>query len=194
MNYKIITFATLLCCGSPCVMAQSTKSPHKQTTKPTKDINPEDIDLKDVDALYHKNVQTSQTEGCAQQVTSMTQTPHGMLLQTTGGYLRLEILRKDVLHVSYGSLDEINKNKSYIVKTSAEEVPHEISDNGNQYTLATPAIKAIVNKADGHITFLDGTGKRLVSEFAGKARMNVERDSVVLTPTSSYQTRTPSTV
>lgn len=185
MNYKIITFATLLCCGSPCVMAQSTKSPHKQTTKPTKDINPEDIDLKDVDALYHKNVQTSQTEGCAQQVTSMTQTPHGMLLQTTRGYLRLEILRKDVLHVSYGSLDEINKNKSYIVKTSAEEVPHEISDNGNQYTLATPAIKAIVNKADGHITFLDGTGKRLVSEFAGKARMNVERDSVC--PYTNFQ-------
>lgn len=182
MRKAIITFATLLCCGSlNTMMAQNNKA----TTKQAKDINPEDIDLKDVDALYKKNVQTSQTEGCAQQVIAMTRTAHGMLLQTTGGYLRLEMLRKDVLHISYGSLDEINKNQSYIVKTTAEDVTHEISDNGKQYTLSTPLVKAIVNKADGHITFLDGTDKILVSEYAGKARMNVERDSVC--PYTNFQ-------
>lgn len=174
MNYKIITFATLLCCGNLLpAMAQN------------KDIAPEDIDLKDVDALYQKNVQTSQSEGSKQQVISMTQTANGMLLQTTGGYLRLEIMRKNVLHVSYGSQDAINRFKSYIVKTSAEAVPYEVSDNGSQFTLSTESLKATVSKTTGHITLFDGTGKRLVSEYPAKARMNVERDSVC--PYTNFQ-------
>lgn len=134
MNYKIITFATLLCCGNLLpAMAQNSKQSIKLSIKQSKDSK--------------------------QQVITMSQTANGMLLQTTGGYLRLEIMRKNVLHVSYGNLDAINRFKSYIVKTSAEAVPHEVSDKDNQYILTASNFKATVNKATGHITIYDGTGK-----------------------------------
>ena len=160
MNYKIITFATLLCCGNLLpAMAQNSKQSIKLSIKQSKDSK--------------------------QQVITMSQTANGMLLQTTGGYLRLEIMRKNVLHVSYGNLDAINRFKSYIVKTSAEAVPHEVSDKDNQYILTASNFKATVNKATGHITLYDGTGKKLVSEYPAKARMNAERDSVC--PYTNFQ-------
>lgn len=175
MNYKIFTFATLLCMGG---ISNSYAQTGKQGNNQKKELSPEEIDLKDVDAIYKANVQTAQTEGSAQKVTGMTKTAHGMILTTTGGSLRLEVTNKNVLHVTYGSQNDINKAKSYTIEQAPENCQFTTGSNAQEYSLSTAAFKAIVNKATGHITLYDATGKQLVSERAGKARMNAERDSV----------------
>ena len=177
MNYKVITLATLLCIGGISSMqAQNTKG--KSKTKQAKEINPEDIDLKDVDAIYKKNVQTDQKEGCAQTVTSMKKLAHGMELNTTGGILRLQVTNANVLHVTYGTLSAINSNKSYIADDTPDGSNFTLGEQQRAYTLATSAYKVAVDKASGYISLYDANGKLLVSEYPGKARMNVERDSV----------------
>lgn len=182
MNYRVITFATLLCMGSLSTSyAQTSKTGNNQK----KELSPEEIDLKDVDAIYKKNVQTAQTEGCAQQVNGMTKTARGMLLNTSGGVLRLEVTNKNVLHVTYGTKDGVNKATSYVVTQAPEKCPFTTATTADGYTLQTAGYKVTVSKKSGHITLFDTTGKQLVSEYPGKARMNAERDSVC--PYTNFQ-------
>ena len=121
MKYQMITWATLLCLGGiHTAQAQKQKPRNNKLVKinnqQTKDVNPEDIDLKDVDAIYKKNVQTSDKEGCAQTVTSMTKLAHGMELNTTGGILRILVSHTNVLHISYGPKAAIDNYKSYVTE------------------------------------------------------------------------------
>lgn len=193
MKYQIITWATLLCMGAiPAAHAQKQKPKNSKlvqnTNKQTKDVNPEDIDLKDVDAIYKKNVQTSDKEGCAQTVTSMAKIAHGMELNTTGGILRLQIVHSNVLHISYGPKAAINSYKSYVTEGTPDGGNFTTANLQQSYVIETTDLKATVDKATGHITLYDANGKKLVSEYPGKARMNAERDSVC--PYTNFQLAT----
>lgn len=193
MKYQIITWATLLCMGAiPTAHAQKQKPKNsklvKNINKQTKDVNPEDIDLKDVDAIYKKNVQTSDKEGCAQTVTSMNKIAHGMELNTTGGILRLQIVHSNVLHISYGPKAAIDSYKSYVTEGTPDGCNFTTANRQQSYAIETTDLKATVDKATGHITLYDANGKKLVSEYPGKARMNAERDSVC--PYTNFQLAT----
>ena len=193
MKYQMITWATLLCLGGiHTAQAQKQKPRNNKLVKinnqQTKDVNPEDIDLKDVDAIYKKNVQTSDKEGCAQTVTSMTKLAHGMELNTTGGILRILVSHTNVLHISYGPKAAIDNYKSYVTEGTPDGCNFTTTNQQQSYVIETKDLKATVDKATGHITFYDANGKKLVSEYPGKARMNAERDSVC--PYTNFQLAT----
>lgn len=62
MKYDIITMAMLL--GLSCTLPMQAQSVKQREISKRAEANPEDIDLKDVDAIYKKDVSSVQDEGC----------------------------------------------------------------------------------------------------------------------------------
>lgn len=183
MKYDIITMAMLL--GLSCTLPMQAQSVKQREISKRAEANPEDIDLKDVDAIYKKDVSSVQDEGCPQTVTSMTLLAHGLELNTTGGFLRLQVVNAQVLHISYGTKKAVADRKSYITDGAYDGSKFQVSETNQAYVLQTGSCRAMVDKVSGYVSLYDADGKMLVTETPGKARMNVERDSVC--PYTSFQ-------
>lgn len=144
-----------------------------------KNVRPEDIDLKELDAVVSKDAGVGQqVAGMSQQVLSWQQKPDGLSVETTGGTLMLEPLQGGILHVSYGDRRNLMTRRSYIVERKPLAGAFRVEEKGGAILLSTPSFTASVDKTDGHLTLATPSGKTLLSEKPGAARASLAGDSV----------------
>ncbi|WP_300704849.1 TIM-barrel domain-containing protein [Bacteroides sp.] len=124
-------------------------------------------------------METKTGEGSAQTVLSWKKQGEALWVQTSGGILYLQPHRTGSLHVMYGSEREIRENKSYAVTRQPEAAAFEVEDRNGDLFLNTSHYSVNVNKKEGYISLFDSSGKLLVRELPGKARMNMTNDSVL---------------
>lgn len=188
MNRNILTFTLFSICLP--LAAQNTN------------VRPEDIDARNATSQMKANLSSNVSEGNAQQVLSW-QMDHGTLrIKTTGGNLLLTPLQavdapvrsfshqtkegaffskksSCVLHVLYGTDDQLSRHKSLAIDKSPQPAPSSVEDHGDCLTLSTTGYHADISKQQGYIRLYDAQGRLLVEEWPGRARCNAVADSVV---------------
>lgn len=144
-----------------------------------RNVRPEDIDLKALDAVVAHNADTKRhVAGTSQQVLSWQRTDGALSVATTGGTLMLEPLQGNILHVSYGDANKLAKRHSYIVENKPSADAFKAEEHDGRIVLSASGLVATIDKRDGHIALATPTGQLLVSEKAGGARANAVGDSV----------------
>src|SRR5215470_17265031 len=88
-------------------------------------------------------------------VTAVRQIPNGATVTLkSGGTLKLEACTDRIVHVTYSPTANFPASKQYVV-TKAEWTPVQakVEDSEKQATISTAALKIVVGKEDGGITF-----------------------------------------
>ena len=160
------------------VISTSTLYAQNDTEK-LKNVNPEDIDYKTLDAVAVKEKpNVPQKEGTSQTVLSFSQHNQALWVKTSGGTIYIQPYRKGGVHVMYGADVEIGRHRSFAVTTLPDTDSFVVKETGNEIVLTSSGMKLSVDKKQGFISFMDVKGKLLMREYPGKARMNVTNDSV----------------
>lgn len=160
-----------------------------QSSNTLQNARPEDIDLKPIDDVVVKPGKAdAAVRSGGQQVKSYSRHDGTLWLMTTGGTLCLRPTASGALHVMYGDEAKIKAYRSYMVDyapvpSSSEMGRGTLTESSfaawdDSLSLTFNGLTVTVNMSDSHITLYDGKGKNLVSEWPGRARANVEGDSV----------------
>lgn len=149
-----------------------------------KNVNPEDIDVKTPGtepAESRHSIDENIVTGKAQRVISWKQEKDGMWVTTTGGMLRLQPAAEGVIRISYGTRNGIDAIHNFAVESSRRKTDGEkfkVTKTQQTINFSTSIYTIKINLEQGYITLLDATGSTLISETPGKARLDVDGDSV----------------
>lgn len=89
---------------------------------------------------------------------------------TTGGtkLVRLQVVSKDIIHVTATAVDSFSTAKSLIVLPGPEKpVSWKATEGGGQVTVTTSALQARVSLSTGEVIFADSTGRIILQEQEG---------------------------
>ena len=92
-------------------------------------------------------------------------TENGSLWITTAqGILRVEPFLTQTLHVQFGTLDDIEKSKSFAVLRSPENVSFNVKETSNSIQLVCQNFSVQIEKENSRFLFFDNAGKKLLEE------------------------------
>lgn len=129
--------------------------------------------------VVHPNVlQVVAKEGQSQTVLSWEKRQQALWVRTSGGTLYLQPYSIGSVHVMFGSENEIKEYKSFAITQQAKVADFKVEDTQEDIILRSSRSTVSVNKKEGYVSLLDVSGKTLLKEFPGKARMNMCGDSV----------------
>ncbi len=98
-------------------------------------------------------------------VTSVQKQPNGLLLTMQSGAMRIEVDSDSIIHVIYSPRPEFPKQTEYIVnKTSWPTTEFNSESTAQDIVLTTARLKVNIARQDGAISYLDLSGKKLLTE------------------------------
>ena len=102
-------------------------------------------------------------------VASFEQQPDGVLFHMQTGTLKVEVCSPSVIRVLYSATAQIPSRPEYVViKKDWPTTPWKMESSNADVTLTTPALKIVVAREDGSITYRDLKGNQLVQEASRK--------------------------
>ncbi len=90
----------------------------------------------------------------------------GVTLKLQTGLLRLEVCDDRTVHVTCSPTDSLPEKKEFVVNRKWTPVPFDWREEAAKFTLQTPRVGVLVDRATGGLTFLDAAGKILLQEPA----------------------------
>jgi alpha-D-xyloside xylohydrolase len=97
----------------------------------------------------------------------------GVLVRTSGGEtIALRAFSDSIIEVRATALAALPERKSFmVVEENAQDCEVSSGETGAAFWMATPKVRAEVDKASGQVSFFDASGKRIVREVAGSRSM-----------------------
>jgi alpha-D-xyloside xylohydrolase len=105
---------------------------------------------------------------------------HGALIRFDAGTLRLEVWSDRVVRLSYAPGSAIPATQSLSVIASPADIPFQFKETPDAVELSTRALRAVVNKGTGLVSFRDLSGRAIVEEKG--PRESTVADSFALDP------------
>jgi alpha-D-xyloside xylohydrolase len=94
--------------------------------------------------------------------------PDGIIVKTDKEQIKLEVFSEEIIGVTATHLDNFPSYQSIMVEAkNKKQVEWTVSEKGNNIILATPKIKASVDKTTGQVVFLDTKDQPILQEMQG---------------------------
>jgi alpha-D-xyloside xylohydrolase len=103
-------------------------------------------------------------------ITAPKKLSDGAQFAVDGGTLRIQFWSPAIVRVTYAAGTELPTLKSLSIVASPASVPLKREENDQAFTLATPRVKAKIDKETGAVTFLDSADHVLLREAADGRR------------------------
>src|SRR5450432_2136712 len=102
-------------------------------------------------------------------VSAVQQQPDGLVLTQQTGTLKIVVCSDSVIHVLYSATANFAEQPDYVVvKKDWPGAKFDLQSNDNEVTLSTAALKVVVGKIDGSITYHAAAGGELLQEATRK--------------------------
>ena len=102
-------------------------------------------------------------------VTALHQEKDAVVFTMQRGTLKIQVCADSILHVLYSASATFQERENYVVtKTSWAGAPFTVVSTDEDTTVATAAMKVVVTRKDGAITYTDLEGHRLIQEGTRK--------------------------
>jgi alpha-D-xyloside xylohydrolase len=102
-------------------------------------------------------------------VTAVQQQPDGLLLTQQTGTLKIVVCSDSVIHVLYSATTNFAEQPDFVVvKKDWSGAKFDVQSNDNEVTLSTAALKLVIGKIDGSITYHAAAGGELLQEATRK--------------------------
>ncbi len=100
-----------------------------------------------------------------------------LILETENGLIKIEPVSAGILRIVYTLRNEFSTIKGLGIEPQKNFGEWHFSDNENTVELKTLALKLLINKSDGKMTYFDANGNRLTGEPEKNGKELVPFDS-----------------
>ncbi|WP_071134083.1 glycoside hydrolase family 31 protein [Millionella massiliensis] len=100
----------------------------------------------------------------AEQVRSWKQRGRVVEVTMTDGKLLVTPMARNAIRIQYLRSNAAATLPEFIFLSRQDSVPYRVAENGAVLEVATPALRACINREEGHIVFRDSTGRVLLAE------------------------------
>lgn len=126
------------------------------------------------------------------QISNIKKQINGLILATTAGQIKLDVLGERIIHVVYTQREQFSTKPSLmILPPTTVDVSWSVQDNDATITLSTKQLKMQISKATGAFTWLDAAGNLLVREpeQGGKWLTEIPVEKAVFDAQATVETR-----
>lgn len=96
--------------------------------------------------------------------TEYTPLKNGVVVNTAGGNVRLEVINKKIIRVSATPAARFPNDASLVVLPCKETPEFHVSEHGGYVGVATTEVKALVSEKTGAVAFYDKNGNKILKE------------------------------
>lgn len=100
----------------------------------------------------------------AEQVRLWKQRGRVVEVTMTDGKLLVTPMARNAIRIQYLRSNAAATLPEFIFLSRQDSVPYQVAENGAALEVATPALRACINREEGHIVFRDSTGRVLLAE------------------------------